>query len=226
MAGFWKTDAESAEKGAEDAEKATAAALRVFVPQPSGDQAPSGWGTRGFGVAWRRTGNGKSRSLLDDKQKTSKALLPGSTSCGGLGHQEGADKWGDAVFTLNREARFASETKPLVSGMKVKEPRAEGDEVPPIADVLYEKYLSRVSEDTRGLEEEFCAASRLSDFVGRKEQEQCVAVASPVARPAGGSFIPDARGLCRFNHSRLFPLRSIINPFVSGANPAKRGPDI
>jgi hypothetical protein len=40
--GFWKTDAESAEKGAEDAEKAEASGWRVCVPQPSPDQAGSG----------------------------------------------------------------------------------------------------------------------------------------------------------------------------------------
>ena len=50
------------------------------------------------------------------------ALL-GSASCTGLGHQEPADKRGEAVFTLNRQARVVGEPKPLVSGMKVRKPR-------------------------------------------------------------------------------------------------------
>jgi len=47
------------------------------------------------------------------------------------------DKRRDLVFTLDPQARIVGEPKPLVSGKKVQKPGSEGDEILPIAHVLY-----------------------------------------------------------------------------------------
>jgi hypothetical protein len=94
--------------GRTDNGKATRGGERVCVPQPSPDQAGSGWGTRGFGVGVRRTDNGTGLSFYIPPFANCMRRMGHPSVCGGLRGTDncrGKSKDEKQVLRLRRQKR-------------------------------------------------------------------------------------------------------------------------